>query len=185
MISTHFFGNNKPWRAALSATTSIADVWHRRLGHPSPQVTSSLAAHDFLPSCNKLAHIPCSACQLGRQSHLSFSSSLSRTYAPFELVHCDLWTSPVVSFSGYKYYLIVLDDYTHFSWSFPLRHKSDTSLTLQRLFSFVRTQYNVIIKALQCDNGGEFINSTLRAFFSVNGIAYRFSCPHTSPKMAR
>uniref|UniRef100_A0A8R7K4I0 Retrovirus-related Pol polyprotein from transposon TNT 1-94-like beta-barrel domain-containing protein n=1 Tax=Triticum urartu TaxID=4572 RepID=A0A8R7K4I0_TRIUA len=31
-----FFGNNKPWSTALSATTSTADVWHRRLGHPSP-----------------------------------------------------------------------------------------------------------------------------------------------------
>ena len=97
-----FFGNNKSRSATLSATTSTADVWHRRLGHPSPQVTSSLAAHDFLPSCNKLAHIPCSACQLGRQPRLSFSSSLSRTYAPFELVHCDLWMSPVLSFSWFQ-----------------------------------------------------------------------------------
>ena len=177
-----FFGNNKPWSTALSATTSNADVWHRRLGHPSPQVTSSLAAHDFLPSCNKIAHTPCNACQLGRQPRLPFPHSHSRTFAPFELIHCDLWTSPVVSFSSYKYYLIVLDDYTHFSWSFPLRNKSDTSLTLQRFFSYVRTQYNVIIKALQCDNGGEFINSDLRSLFSTNGIVYRFSCPHTSPQ---
>ena len=79
-------------------------------------------------------------------------------------------------------YLILLDDCSHFSWSFPLHKKSDTSTTLQQFFSFVKTQYNVVIKALQCDNGGEFINSTLRSFFSTNGIAYHFSCPHTSPQ---
>ena len=35
---------------------------------------------------------------------------------------------------------------------------------------------------MQCDNNGEFINLSLRTFFSSNGIAYRFSCPHTSPQ---
>ena len=177
-----FFGNNKSLSTALSATVSTTDVWHRLLGHPSPQALSSLAAHDFLSSCNNNVHTPCTACQLGRQPRLPFPSSSSRTFAPFQLIHCDLWTSPVVSFSGYQYYLILLDDYTHYSWSFPLRHKSDTSSTLQRFFSYVCTQYNVIIKALQCDNDGEFINSTLRTFFSTKGISYRFSYPHTSPQ---
>ena len=42
----------------------------------------------------------------------------------FNLVHCDLWTSPVLSISSYKYYLVVVDDFSHYSWSFPLRAKS-------------------------------------------------------------
>uniref|UniRef100_A0A453J2V5 Integrase catalytic domain-containing protein n=1 Tax=Aegilops tauschii subsp. strangulata TaxID=200361 RepID=A0A453J2V5_AEGTS len=42
------------------------------------------------------------------------------------LIHCDLWTSPVCSFSGFQYYLVILDDYSHYFWTFPLRHKSDT-----------------------------------------------------------
>jgi hypothetical protein len=37
----------------------------------------------------------------------------------FDLVHCDLWTSPILSLSGYKYYLVILDDYSHFPWTFP------------------------------------------------------------------
>jgi hypothetical protein len=54
---------------------------------------------------------------------------------PFDLVHCDLWTSPVLSLSGYKYYLVILDDFCHFLWTSPLRLKSDTftTLTLYRL----------------------------------------------------
>jgi hypothetical protein len=38
----------------------------------------------------------------------------------FDLIHCDLWTSPVPSASGYKYYLVILDDCTHYSWTFSL-----------------------------------------------------------------
>ena len=141
-----------------------------------------LFSRDFLSDCNKAPHVPCSACQLGRQPRLPFSSSHSKTYAPFDLIHCDMWTYPVVSFSGFQYYLVILDDYTHYSWTFPLRQKSETSTVLQRFFTFVHTQFHVIIKSMQCDNGDEFINSSLRSFFSSNGIDYRFSCPHTSPQ---
>uniref|UniRef100_A0A453KX44 Integrase catalytic domain-containing protein n=1 Tax=Aegilops tauschii subsp. strangulata TaxID=200361 RepID=A0A453KX44_AEGTS len=174
-----FHGNTSTPPSAFTVSTS--DLWHRRLGHPGAHSLSTLA-NDFLSSCNKSAHTPCNACQLGRQARLPFSSSFSKTFAPFDLIHCDLWTSPVVSFSGFQYYLVVLDDFTHYSWTFPLRNKSDTSSTLQRFFTFIHTQYNVIIKEMQCDNGGEFLNSSLRSFFSNNGIAYRFSCPHTSPQ---
>jgi len=53
----------------------------------------------------------------------------------FDLVHCDLWTSPVLSISGYKYYLVVVDDFSHFSWTFPLRTKSETFPTLIHFFA--------------------------------------------------
>jgi hypothetical protein len=32
----------------------------------------------------------------------------------FDLVHCDLWTSPAASVSVYKYYLVILDDFSHY-----------------------------------------------------------------------
>jgi hypothetical protein len=33
----------------------------------------------------------------------------------FNLIRCDLLTSLVVSVSGYKYYLIIFDDFSHYS----------------------------------------------------------------------
>ena len=116
-----FIGNTLARASAFLAASP--DAWHRRLGHPGAHSFSSIT-HDFLVDCNKAPHSPCSACQLGRQPRLPFPSSTSRTFAPFDLIHCDLWTSPVVSFSGFQYYLVVLDDYTHYSWTFPLRHTS-------------------------------------------------------------
>lgn len=37
---------------------------------------------------------------------------------PFQILHCDLWTSPTVSFSGFKYYFVVLDHFKHYTWTF-------------------------------------------------------------------
>jgi IS30 family transposase len=105
---------------------------------------------------------------------------MSRASKPFDLVHCDLWTSPVLSISGFKYYLVILDDYSHFLWTFPLRLKSDTFSTLSNFFAYVSTQFGCPIKSIQCDNGREFDNSSSRAFFLANGVSLRMSCPYTS-----
>ena len=94
----------------------------------------------------------------------------------FDLVHCDLWTSPVLSLSGYKYYLVVVDDFSHYSWTFPLRAKSETFPTLH-FFAWVSTQFGLTVKAVQCDNGREFDNSMSRSFFLSRGVQLRMSCP--------
>jgi hypothetical protein len=52
----------------------------------------------------------------------------------FDLMHIDLWTSPVISVSGSKYYLVNLDDFTHYLWTFPFKLKSSTFTTLSNFF---------------------------------------------------
>jgi hypothetical protein len=41
-----------------------------------------------------------------------------------------LWTSPIISNSCFQYYLVIVDDYSHYYWTFPLRTKSDVAITL-------------------------------------------------------
>jgi hypothetical protein len=85
-----------------------------------------------------------------------------------------------VSVSSYKYYLVILDDCSHYIWTFPLRLKSDTFATLSHFFAYVRMQFGTTIKSVQCDNGREFDNSSARTFFLSNVVALRMSCPYTS-----
>jgi transposase InsO family protein len=90
-----------------------------------------------------------------------------------------------VSNSGFKYYLVVLDDYSHFVCTFPLRNKSDVLPTLIAFHAFVQTQFQLKIMCFQTDNGKEFDNSASRAFFAANGIALRLTCPYTSQQSGR
>jgi hypothetical protein len=80
----------------------------------------------------------------------AMSASLVGTFGcPFLALPLELFdplTSYTVTFvpllfrvSGYKYYLIILDDCTHYSWTFPLHQKSDTFPTLSHFFAFVST----------------------------------------------
>jgi hypothetical protein len=59
---------------------------------------------------------------------------LTQVVRPFDLIHRDLWISLVLSVSGYKYYLVILDDGSHYMWIFLLRLKSDMS---PHAFSFL------------------------------------------------
>jgi hypothetical protein len=164
---------------ALTALASTS-TWHRRLGHPDRDIISKLSSTNAI-HCNKSQSDPlCHACPLGHHTRLPFHSSSSHTNKPFKLIHCDLWTSPVLSIYGYKYYLVVLDDFTHYLWTFLLRLKSDTFTTLSNFFSYVSTQFSSTIKTIQYDNGREFYNSCTRSFLLTNGVLLRVSYPYTS-----
>jgi hypothetical protein len=110
--------------AALTPTqahhAASASLWHRRLGHPSPAIIASLRRNNLI-SCNKPDQLLCHTCQLGKHVRLPFSTSLSKTVSPFAIVHYDVWTSTILSLSSYKYYLVLLDDFTHYCWTYPLK----------------------------------------------------------------
>jgi hypothetical protein len=115
--------------SAPSALVASASTCYRRLGHPGVDGLSKLS-HDSSVVCSRRTQDICHACQLGCHIRLPFISYNSCADNNFDLIHCDLWTSPIVSVSRYKYYLVILDDHSHFVWIFPLRVKSDTFFTL-------------------------------------------------------
>jgi hypothetical protein len=124
--------------AAHTTLVALASTWHRRLDHPGVD-TMSMLSNASSVICSKRTHDLCHACQLGRHTHTPFVSSTTRTNNKFDLIHCDLWTSPIVSISGCKYYLVILDDYSHFVWIFSLRVKSDTFPTLSNFRLYFHT----------------------------------------------
>ena len=95
--------------AALSTTT-----WHDRLGHPGAPVLASLRKNNVI-TCNSSSGLSfCHGCQIGKHIKLPFYPSNDNIVAPFDIVHSDLWTSPTLSSTGHRYYLLFLDDYTNF-----------------------------------------------------------------------
>jgi hypothetical protein len=164
---------------ALPAVAST--MWHRHLGHPGPDALSSLSQSSFI-QCTGKKHDFCHICQLGKHTRLPFCSSSHRAEYPFDLIHLDLWTSPVVSVLGSKYYLVILDDFTHYLWTFPLKLKSDTFTSLFNFFAYVSTQFSRTVKAIQCDNECQFDNSSTRIFLLSHDTQLQMLCPYTSPQ---
>ena len=107
--STH--GATSTPSSAFSALSS--SICHSRLGHPGKGVLYSLFSSSLI-KCNKNPSFICHSCPLGKHVRLSFTNSISVSSRSFEIIHSDLWTSPVSSPSGYKYYVLFLDNYTNF-----------------------------------------------------------------------
>ncbi|GJX96017.1 ribonuclease H-like domain-containing protein [Tanacetum coccineum] len=166
--------------SAFALLTNNHSLWHQRLGHPGDNVIQTLSSRGLVSYNKQNTQHLCRACQLGKQTKLPFQRSTSIVTSPFDIIHSDLWTSPVSSMSGYKYYVLFLDHYSHFLWVYPLHRKSDAQSKLLHFRAFVKTQFNREIKAFQCDHGGEFDNNSLHELFATNGIQFRFSCPRTS-----
>jgi transposase InsO family protein len=90
-----------------------------------------------------------------------------------------------VSNLGLKYYLVIFDDFTHYVWTFPLRHKSHVLATFVLFHAFVQTQFQCSIACLQTDNGKEFDNNALRSFLAAHGMVLCLTCPYTSQQNDR
>jgi len=60
----------------------------------------------------------CTSCQLGKSKSLPFSDVEHLCTLPLQLVHSDVWLSPVVSNSGFKYYVSFIDDFSRYTWVF-------------------------------------------------------------------
>ncbi|KAI4345931.1 hypothetical protein L6164_013016 [Bauhinia variegata] len=86
-------------------------------------------------------------------------------------------TSPVISFDGYRYYVIFVDHYTKYVWLYPLRKKSETATVFICFKALVENFFQNKIKVLYSDNGGEYI--ALASFLATNGITHLTSPPHT------
>jgi hypothetical protein len=165
--------------AAPLTLVASASTWHRHLDHPGVDVLSKLS-HDSSVICSWRTHNLCHACKLGHHTHLPIVSYNSHADNNFDLIHYDMWTSPIVSISGYKYYIVILDDHSHFVWTFPLSVKSHTFSTLSNFFAYVSTQFGRTIKVIQCNNDHDFDNAPSHTFFATNGVILRMSYPYTS-----
>jgi len=82
--------------------------------------------------------------------------------------------------SGFKYYLVLVDDYSHYCWTFPLRHKSEVHAHIVDFTNCAYTQFSLPVQCFQADNGTEFINNATSTFLASRGILLRTSCPYTS-----
>jgi transposase InsO family protein len=97
-----------------------------------------------------------------------------------ELLHMDLF-GPIayISIDRSKYCLLIVDDYSRFTWVFFLQEKSKTQETLKRFLRWAQNEFGLRIKKFRSDNGTEFKNSQIEGFLEEEGIKHEFSSPYT------
>ena len=109
----------------------------------------------------------CSACEKGKQTRASFKSKqVSSVSSPLQLLHMDLFGPVnVQSMAGKKYTLVIVDEFSRYTWVFFIRSKRDTP---DEIISFVKKMEvlnNLTVSSIKSDHGTEFKNNALDEFF--------------------
>ena len=114
----------------LSALNDDVVLWHKRLGHASLSLLNKLVSKDLvvgLPSIKYNDDKVCDACARGKQVRKSFKlkNCVSITQ-PLEMLDVDLCgPTRITSRCGKRYVLVIVDDYSRFTWTLFLASKDE------------------------------------------------------------
>jgi hypothetical protein len=117
----------QPGRALVSTTTDMGELWPKRmpyihfgpLGHLGQAVTG-------LPKFTSERHDPCKGCAMGKYAQIPFPPSEHRSKGVLDLIHSDICCPmSVESVSGFKYFVLFIDDYSRKTWIYFLKAKDE------------------------------------------------------------
>nr|GEZ58418.1 retrovirus-related Pol polyprotein from transposon TNT 1-94 [Tanacetum cinerariifolium] len=155
-------------------------LWHRRLSHLNFGAINHLARQGLVRGLPKLKfekeHL-CSAYAMGKSTKkLHKPKSEDTNQEKLYLLHMDLCgPMHVESINGKKYILVIVDDYSRFTWVKFLRSKDEASNFIIKFLKMIQVRLKVPVRRIRTDNGTEFVNQTLREYYEEIGVSHETS----------
>nr|GEW92413.1 reverse transcriptase domain-containing protein [Tanacetum cinerariifolium] len=122
------------------------------------------------------------ACAIGKskkQSHKLKSEDTNQE--KLYLLHMDVCEPMrVASVNGKKYILVIVDDYSQFTWVKFLASKDAALNFIIKFLKMIQVRLNAIVQNIRTDNGTEFVNQTLHSYYESVNISHETSVARTS-----
>nr|GEX86379.1 retrovirus-related Pol polyprotein from transposon TNT 1-94 [Tanacetum cinerariifolium] len=117
---------------------------------------------------------PCAMGKSTKKTHKPKSEDTNQE--KLYLLHMDLCgPMRVESVNGKKYILVIMDDYSRFTWVKFLRSKEETSDFIIKFLKMIQVRLNVPVRRIRTDIGTEFVNQTLRDYYEEVVISHETS----------
>ena len=117
----------------------------------------------------------CEPCLAGKMHANPFLASNNRASSPLKLIHSDVHDVNQHTFTGYRYWVTFIDDYSQYKFVFPIKKKSEVLQTFKNFKVYTENQSGCRVKTLHDDKGGEHMSNEFNQFTTSCGIA----CQHT------
>ncbi|GKB47484.1 retrovirus-related pol polyprotein from transposon TNT 1-94 [Tanacetum coccineum] len=114
-------------------------------------------------------------CALGKSKKYSLQPKAEDTnQEKLYLLHVDLCGSMrMASINGKRYILVIVDDYSRFTWVRFLRTKYEAPKAIIKCIKNIQVRLNATVRNVQTYNGTEFVNQTLCEFYENVGISHQ------------
>nr|GEX36663.1 retrovirus-related Pol polyprotein from transposon TNT 1-94 [Tanacetum cinerariifolium] len=160
------------------ASKTKSRLWHRHLNHLNFSTINNLARKDLVRGLLRLKfkkdHL-CSVCQLGKsKKHTHLPTAENTNLEVLNTLHMDLYGPiRVQTINGNKYILVIVDDYTRFTWVKFLRSKDETPEVVINFLKQIQVGLNKTVRFIRTDNGTEFVNHDLTHYYESVGIFHQ------------
>ncbi|KAI3672562.1 hypothetical protein L6452_38653 [Arctium lappa] len=136
------------------ASLDESSLWHRRMCHMNIKTMNKLVKNNLvrgLPQKVFSCDDHCVACLKGKQHKTSHKSKEINTISsPLNLLHMDLFgPTNVMSIGKKAYCLVIVDDFSRFTWVYFLRTKDETSGLIKSFVLRVENQTNLRVKVIR------------------------------------
>nr|GEZ16852.1 retrovirus-related Pol polyprotein from transposon TNT 1-94 [Tanacetum cinerariifolium] len=152
-------------------------LWHRRLSHLNFGVINHLARQGLVRGLPKLkfekGHL-CSVCAMGKSKKKSHKPKSEDTnQEKLYLLHMDLCgPMRVESVNEKKYIIVIVDDYSRFTWVKCLRSKDEAPNFIIKFMKMIQVRIKVPVRRIRTYNGTKFVNQTLREYYEHVSITH-------------
>jgi transposase InsO family protein len=84
-----------------------------------------------------------------------------------------------VSAGGNLYCLVIVDDFSRYTWVFFLHDKSEVASIFKKFAKKAQNEFDCKIKKIRSDNGKEFDNTNIHEYCDEIGIKHEVSATYT------
>ena len=85
---------------------------------------------------------------------------------------------PITSIEGYSYFINFTNDKAQWATVEGLKQKNEVTQKVKDYISYLKT-HGMMPEAIQCDEGGEFLNVELTNWLKSQGVTVEFTVPYS------
>ncbi|GJT98820.1 retrovirus-related pol polyprotein from transposon TNT 1-94 [Tanacetum coccineum] len=166
------------------ATSTKSWLWHQRLSHLNFDTINDLPKNDLVTGLLKFKYHKehlCPSCEQGKSKKESYRPKhVPNLKQILHLLHMDLCgPMRVKSINEKRYILVIVDDYSRYTWVHFLRSKDEAPEVIMTFLKKIQILLQALVIIVRTNNGTEIKNQVLKEYFDKVGISHQYSSVRT------
>nr|GEU47047.1 hypothetical protein [Tanacetum cinerariifolium] len=171
-INLHEMAFASPIYLMARASSTKSWLWHQRLSHLNFDTINDLAKNDLVLSVPRFKYHKehlCPLCDQGKSKRASHPPKpVPNSRQRLHLIHMDLCRPMrIASINGKWYILVIVDDYSRYTWVHFLRSKDKAPELIITFLKRITVLLQSTVIIIRTDNGIEFKNQVLKEYFDI------------------